>query len=133
MSVLYMIYGVLLVLLGLALAVLSSSIGAIGGVIGAIAGALLGPLLAVLLAVLVIFGLLYLISGWGLWKGRNWGRWIAAILSVLGLLNILAVILSFSILSLVAFLVNAFFLYVLIFRKDSKDFFGGMQSTPKPS
>lgn len=60
---------------------------------------------AVIGGVMLVFAILYFAVGYGLWKLKNWARWITIILSglgaVLGVLGLLGSLLAFEIISLV--------------------------------
>ena|SRR3989338_2131023 len=61
--------------------------GLLGFGLGAVLGGFFGGLLAVLGVVLIIYGVLDLFVGWGLWKHKNWARITAIVLGVLGLIS----------------------------------------------
>ena len=61
--------------------------GLLGFGLGAVLGGFFGGLLAVLGVVLIVYGVLDLFVGWGLWKHKNWARITAIVLGVLGLIS----------------------------------------------
>lgn len=121
LAVLEILGGLLTFLLGLAVAAVSGTLfSALGLAIPAGIGIAVG-------GVVVIFGLLGLLVGWGLWTGRRWARILAIILSGLGALASLAALVLGSIPSVVGLVIDGFILWYL-FRPKVKLFFGGNAS-----
>ncbi len=66
------------------------------GMMGAVVG-----FSAIIGGVMLVFAILYFAVGYGLWKLKNWARWITIVLSVLGALSVLPSFLSFEIVAMV--------------------------------
>jgi len=115
-------------------------LGAIGTALSIIGGVIflaLGPLFAsfgipfvtalgVLAGVIfLVFGLIGFAIAWGLWKGKNWARWITIIGAAIGvLLGVLSIVQGSLEGGLVGVIIDALFIYILM-RPDAKAFFGG--------
>lgn len=82
----HLIYGGLLLLIGLGVGILMSGVGAVSG--DADATALLGLLGGGFGFVMAAFALPYLLAGWGLRKRRRWARILAMIVGALALLSV---------------------------------------------
>ena len=79
LSILSFIGGIGFLLIGLAMISGASMIsGQLEGF-----GNIFGGLLVGMGAVTIIVSIILLIGGWGLWKGRNWARWLFIILIVI--------------------------------------------------
>ncbi|MDG6903291.1 MAG: hypothetical protein JRN56_01060 [Nitrososphaerota archaeon] len=117
LAILEILGGLLILLLGLAVAAVSGTLfSALGLAIPAGIGVAAG-------GVVVIFGLLGLLVGWGLWTGRGWARILAIILSGLGVLASLVGLALGSIPSLVGLVIDGFILWYM-FRPNVRAFFG---------
>ena len=118
LAVLEILGGLLILLLGLAVAAVSGTLfSALGLAVPAGVGIAVG-------GVVVIFGLLGLLVGWGLWTGRRWARILAIILSGLGALASLVALVLGSIPSIVGLVIDVSILWYL-FRPNVRAFFGG--------
>jgi lysylphosphatidylglycerol synthetase-like protein (DUF2156 family) len=82
-------------------------------------------IVVVVQTVAVIAGLVNVVVGYGLWKGKKWAWWIALILGVIGLIYVLyslLFLLQLSATGLISFIIGLIIIYALL-RKDSKAFF----------
>src|SRR5687767_8610525 len=69
-------------------------LGVLAGIIVIAGGTMLADLfgsaaigLGIMLgAIALLFAFLYLLTGWGIWKGRGWGRILGIVLAVFGVL-----------------------------------------------
>lgn len=76
--------GVVLILVAAAALALT---GFLDSYFGADSGGFLAGLGIFLAVVIGLFAVLFLLTGWGVWTGRGWGRILGIILSVLGILG----------------------------------------------
>jgi len=118
-AILGAIGSILVIIAGLIFLAMGPLFGSLGIPFLSILGGLVG-------VVLLVVGLLGFAVAWGLWKGKNWARWLTIIGAVVGILGgILSIGSGSSIESaLVGFVVDALVIYVLM-RADAKAFFGG--------
>ncbi len=132
-AVLMVIAAILMLLAGLAL------IGV--GVIGILPlelitdipgmGFLAGVLLTGLGFIVIIFGLVGIFAGWGLWVGRMWAWWLTIILAVIGVLISLPGLLSGGWGAIVPIAIYLIIIYYLT-RPHVKTFFGRGRGGPPP-
>ncbi|MDG6942439.1 MAG: hypothetical protein JRN34_05940 [Nitrososphaerota archaeon] len=123
LAILEILGGLIVLLLGVGVAVISGSLfSALGLALPAGIGVALGGIVAV-------FGILGLLVGWGLWTGRGWARVLAIILSGIGVLASLASLALGSVASILGLVIDGAILWYL-FRPNVKAFFGGAQTTP---
>ena len=80
LAILVMIAGVLLILLGIGTLLLSTAFALSGFGLFGLGGTILG-------AVFLVFGLIFLGVGLGLWHLRPWAWWLAVIVSVLSIVG----------------------------------------------
>ncbi len=77
--------------------------------------------------VLIALGILSLAIGWGLWKGKNWGRILLVILAVISVFGSLYFTITGGIVGLPSFIIilvlNGAIVGYLMFNKKSKEFF----------
>jgi hypothetical protein len=90
LSLFYLVAGGLAVLAGLLFAVIGSVLSQDPQVrqqivAGGVPGDLVAPLVAFFTVILVVFGVLGLILGWGMWHGRPWSWTLAVALQVVGI------------------------------------------------
>jgi lysylphosphatidylglycerol synthetase-like protein (DUF2156 family) len=80
-------------------------------------------IVVVVQTVAIITGLVNVVVGYGLWKGKKWAWWIALIFGVIGLIYVLySLLLQLSATELISFIIDLIIIYALL-RKDSKAFF----------
>jgi lysylphosphatidylglycerol synthetase-like protein (DUF2156 family) len=80
-------------------------------------------IVVVVQTVAIIAGLVNVVVGYGLWKGKKWAWWIALILGVIGLIYVLySLLLQLSATGLISVIIDLIIIYALL-RKDSKAFF----------
>jgi lysylphosphatidylglycerol synthetase-like protein (DUF2156 family) len=81
LAILIMLFGVVVIIVGLAIAL-------VGGLLGfAFGGPLLGAFGAAIGFVVLIFGAIVFVAGQGLWRMRSWAFWLTAILLVLSIVS----------------------------------------------
>lgn len=86
--------------------------------------ATLGAAIFVLLGILLlVVGILYIFIGKGLWKGKNWAKIVAIILSALGLLQAILSIRTTVSSGILMLAINGVIIYYLGFSKEAKKFF----------
>ena len=128
LAILELLGGILILLVGIALAAVG------GSVLSSLGYGSLGGLAAVAGGVVAIFGIIGLLVGWGLWTGKGWAWWLAVILSILGVLVSIGSIAVGAFTSVVGLIIDAVILWYL-FRPHVKAFFGrgGVQPAPPPA
>jgi len=72
-------------------------------------------------AVAAIFGIIYLLIGWGLWTGQGWAWIVMLIFAILGLIG--GIIALIAVVGIVPLIINILILYYLT-RPHVKAFFG---------
>ena len=81
LAILIMLFGVVLIILGLAITL-------VGGLVGfALGGPMFGALGAAIGFAVLIFGAIVFVAGQGLWRMRGWAFWLTAILLVLSVIS----------------------------------------------
>jgi hypothetical protein len=86
LGLLHMIYGALILLVGLGVGLMMSGIGAASGDAEALTA--LGALGGGFGFIMAVFALPYILAGWGLRKRRRWARVLAMVVGALALLSI---------------------------------------------
>ena len=122
-SVLYYIYGAILVLAGIAsffgagmMSGLAQSIPLLG-ILGA-------GLIAVIGVVLLVLGFVALAVGFGLWTAKSWARIVAIVLAILGaVMNLVSLVSMITIGSILSLIIQVVIAYYLIANKDVKKVF----------
>jgi hypothetical protein len=126
-AILQFIFGVLAVLGGLAIA----AIGGLG-VFASLGFPILSSLVTALGGILVVFGLLALVVGWGMWTGKGWAWTLAVVLLALGVLLNLVSLIAGSPASAAGLIIDAVILWYM-FRPHIKAYFGrGIAAQPTP-
>ncbi len=72
---------------------------------------------------LAVLGIIFLIVGYGLWKGMNWAWWLSVILLALGVIANGLSLLSANISAILPFIIGAIILYYVT-RPRVKSYFG---------
>lgn len=89
-------------------------------------------MLVAIAAIAVIFGILYVAVAYGFWIGAAWSRWLAIILSTLGIILGIISLLGGSIASIVIIIVYGLVLWYMM-QPSVKSFFGAAPPpTPPP-
>lgn len=73
--------------------------------------------------IMIAFAVLYFFIGRGLWKGQNWARIVAIILSVLGLISALFSIATAVSSSVISLIINIVIIWYLGFKPNVKKAF----------
>lgn len=119
-ALLSILTGVGLLILGIAIAAFASLFAGIGfGVGGLLAG--IGYIIG---GVAAFFGVIWLLTGWGLISGKGWARTLALIFSILSLLGGLLIAVSGSYSGIASVVIMGLMLYYL-FTPPVKSFFSG--------
>jgi len=141
LAVLAGIFGILLVIGGVLLAALASVISDLieanastfgFTTIGIDFGAFFTAFVAAIAAIALIFGVLHLVVAYGFWIGAGWSRWLAIVLSILGIIGgVLS--LTGGVGGVVLIVIYALILWYLM-QPYVKAFFGqGLGPAPPPA
>lgn len=123
LAVLDLLGGILFILGGLLFVAVGGS-----GLLSSVGYGNLSGVVSLLGGVALIAGIIAFLVGWGMWKGKGWGRMLALILYGLGAISSLVFIVLGSLTSVVGLLIFAFLLWYM-FRPHVKAFFG--KGTPQ--
>jgi uncharacterized membrane protein (DUF2068 family) len=126
-SILYYIGAVLLVILGIIMLVGAGMLGTLTqsipllGMLGAFGAALF----IVIGIIMILMGILFFFVGKGLWKGKNWARWVAIVLAIIGIIIAIASMFSPKGIAsnIVSLIINLIIGGYLLFSKGVKSAF----------
>lgn len=128
LAILEFIFGILILLAGIAVAAISGS-----GMLSTVGYAFLAGMAVLVGGVFIVLGLVVLLVGWGMWTGKGWAWILSVVLYILGVIFGLYSIASGSLTSVVSLLIEAFLLWYM-FRPHVKAFFGrGTPGQPAPA
>ncbi|MCP8304924.1 MAG: hypothetical protein H3Z50_05610 [archaeon] len=112
-SILAIVGGVIFIVSGTFLAeAIEAAIAQYGIIPGVDIGLILASI-AIIGAVVLVIGVIGVIIGWGLWKGRNWARIIVIIFSILGIISGLLPLIYLDISGLVGVVIDIIIIYYL--------------------
>ena len=135
LAILAVIGGILCLIGGVVLGILSTEMATFiesvieeyGAVVIPGIGEFLETLVLAIAAVAAIFGVLYLIAAYGLWVGAGWAWWLTIILSIIGIIG--------GIISLpggiISIIIDGLIIYYFT-RPHVKEFFGMAAPSPPP-